>query len=569
MFRAGFQDPSIATGTSPTGPPGRSLTNSSIQSVDGLPQEEKLKDVSLRVRGTSKMDVRGRRKHPDPDCGPDAKRAKLSEFSGCAALGLTPSPEQQEEIAGWIAAAPQTVVHAFGDGLGGTCRRLALQSPDRLKAVLQRFAARRADGDPDGETLSWMEAFVVSMLAHNLGVHISKPKPAAPLASTAGPALAPIPLVGSRRQILRISAGRAAAAAGIHPYTDVGELFLELLYQDLPELLLHDAALAGVEVISNADERERLLEKSGAAMVLEAILKDATRAESVADARGAREAVEKTVASARQSGRLSEQESADLLNALQLEVNLDFGTRHEDAALDLYEARLGSKTYGQQHRIKVAMPYSGPAAALARFPLAGTGCRTAIEAMAAAAEEKRKVAEEKRKSQENDGLASSSATDADPETYFFLTGFTDAIVDVTGQAVVPSGTSSATRSVTETLVVEVKHRMGKIQNPPNIYDVVQLSTYCHVLGCARGDLVQCLRRSKSSETELHVTRMDFSPGSPDRRGFDEHVLPALYNITAAVYATRTDPARRQQLLQAIDPAARKELVYASCPHLAR
>merc|ERR1719498_395579 len=102
------------------------------------------------------------------------------------------------------------------------------------------------------------------MLARSLGVHISKPKAAAPLSSTTGPALAPIPLVGSRRQILRISAGRAAAAAGIHPYTDVGEVFLELLYQDLPELLLHDAALAGVEVISNADERERLLEKSGA-----------------------------------------------------------------------------------------------------------------------------------------------------------------------------------------------------------------------------------------------------------------------------------------------------------------
>ena len=35
-----------------------------------------------------------------------------------------------------------------------------------------------------------------------------------------------------RKGVLRISAGRAAAVAGIHPYAEVGEIFLELLYQD-------------------------------------------------------------------------------------------------------------------------------------------------------------------------------------------------------------------------------------------------------------------------------------------------------------------------------------------------
>merc|ERR1719379_2568013 len=108
------------------------------------------------------------------------------------------------------------------------------------------------------------------MLAHDYGVYLQLPLEV--------PKVVLQPPEKQQKK-LRISAGKAAIAAGIHPYTDVGDLFLELLYQDLPELLLHDAALAGVEVISNADERERLLEKSGAAMVLEAILKDATRAE--------------------------------------------------------------------------------------------------------------------------------------------------------------------------------------------------------------------------------------------------------------------------------------------------
>ena len=59
------------------------------------------------------------------------------------------------------------------------------------------------------------------------------------------------------------------------------------------------------------------------------------------------------------------------------------------------------------------------------------------------------------------------------EPYLLLTGFTDGIVDI------PTPGAAA---ATETLVVEMKHRMGRIQDPPNIYDVVQLCTYCRILG---------------------------------------------------------------------------------------
>merc|ERR1711908_149299 len=128
----------------------------------------------------------------------------------------------------------------------------------------------------------------------------------------------------------------------------------------------------------------------------------------------------------------------------------------------------------------------------------------------------------------------------------------------------------------ETLVVEVKHRMGKIKDPPNIYDIVQLCSYCRVLGCSRGDLVQCLRDTSAGDAAagtatpsvgtLHVTRMDFSEGSKDRIGWDQHVLPKMYEVARAIYATRADQALRLRLLAA-SPEERPQLVGCLCPHL--
>merc|ERR1719445_2748761 len=62
-----------------------------------------------------------------------------------------------------------------------------------------------------------------------------------------------------------------------------------------------------------------------------------------------------------------------------------------------------------------------------------------------------------------------------------------------------------------------KHRMGKIRDPPNIYDVVQLASYCRVFGLVEGVLVQCLRGELAGGDvgQLHVMPLDFSEGSTD------------------------------------------------------
>ncbi|CAE7250203.1 unnamed protein product [Symbiodinium sp. CCMP2592] len=96
-------------------------------------------------------------------------------------------------------------------------------------------------------------------------------------------------------RVLRISAGRVAAAAGLHRHADPGEVFIELLYQDLPDMLLADAADAGVEIVSPQAERARLLAKSGEAEALEAVLREAFQAPKVEAAQAAREAIAKAV----------------------------------------------------------------------------------------------------------------------------------------------------------------------------------------------------------------------------------------------------------------------------------
>lgn len=570
-----------------------------------------VRDVGLRLKGMQRMEVRGRRKH---------RVADSSNASSVSATEGEPSEKKmrtdelpadlttESELHRWLKVAPAAAHKTFSTGPEAVLRRLSRQPAQKIKGVLQSCSRRRAQGDRDVDVLTWMEGFLVAILAKDFGVHVRMTlegpvdavAPArddpddsvelisesyAPCPSKQGQAAAmpskPARLLrapswgngAAPRQTLRISAGRAASAAGIHPFTDMGEFFLEMVYQDLPELLLKDSALVEVEIVSKQDERERLLEKSGEVTVLEEILRQGAKSVGLEGIRAARDAVGKAIANSVKAQRLTADESAELRNTLEMELNLGFGMLHEDAAIAAYEARVGMPVYGDQYRIQVAMPCGGPQEALAQsFPPTGTGNKQNIDAKAAAAAAKRAATK----------AAGNVENVEEDRPYFLLTGFTDGIVDVPKNASAPSRcrpspeqqkqrltSAPAYTGQLETLVVEVKHRMGKIQDPPNIYDVVQLCCYCRVLGCARGDLVQCLRDGPGLDAgvgELHVTRIDFTEGSADRDGFDKHVLPAMYEVARAVYAVRDDEMARLRLLAAT-PEERLNLIGCLCPHL--
>merc|ERR1719353_493630 len=72
-----------------------------------------------------------------------------------------------------------------------------------------------------------------------------------------------------------------------------------------------------------------------------------------------------TIATAQGTGKLTEEEAAELTRTLEMEVNLDFGERYEDAAIEAYEKLVGRPVYGQQRRVSLSLPEAGPAEALA------------------------------------------------------------------------------------------------------------------------------------------------------------------------------------------------------------
>lgn len=498
-------------------------------------------------------------------------RMPAEEDSSPQDVDPTPVPSRSESN---LAAAAVPTEMPSEDGLLADAASLRLKGTFRMEVRNRRpkpeevSDAPEAQGSPLKRTKTLPSEAIVVSASDDEGVP-------APVAATR-------PTSPSQPQLLRISAGRAAAAAGIHRWADIGEMFLELLYQDLPGLLLEDAKLAGVEVVAPAAERARLLGKSGEAEALESALKEAAAAPGIEGAQAARQAVSQVVAKAEELQRLSSQEAQELRQTLELEINLEFGARHEDNAIEVYEGRVGRKVYGQQHRVSVPMPAEGHLVALAQaLPPPHPGVRPKDDLV--------QVDADRPPAPQSTGTGVNGSDREGPRPFFRLTGFVDGLLDVpraspgpanpmTGQQqpwkAASDASVPASAEANETLVVEVKHRMGKIKEPPEVYDIVQLCCYCRALGCTRGDLVQCLRtRSISCDGSiqqreiLHVTRVDFSEGSEDRKGWDQHVLPGLYATAAAVYKAREDQWLRLRILSAATPEERSQLVGELCPHL--
>merc|ERR1712048_1000929 len=117
----------------------------------------------------------------------------------------------------------------------------------------------------------------------------------------------------------------------------------------------------------------------GQAILLKAFLDEAANASSVEGASKAREAVAQAVAAAEQVGNLTLDEAAQMRQMLELEINMEFGARHEDTALGDYATRVGSQVYGEQERVKIPMPPGGPHEALLHaFPNPTDRCKAAM-----------------------------------------------------------------------------------------------------------------------------------------------------------------------------------------------
>ena len=88
-----------------------------------------------------------------------------------------------------------------------------------------------------------------------------------------------------------------------------------------------------------------------------------------------------------------------------------------------------------------------------------------------------------------------------------------------------------------------------------------------MLGCAAGDVVQCLR-PRDAAAEIAISRVSLA-GPPMEHGYnwDTQIVPRLYVYAAAVHKYRCCAARRLGWLCADGPG-RADALRRECPHLA-
>ena len=381
---------------------------------------------------------------------------------------------------------------------------------------------------------------------------------AAPMGQWAGRPLAPeAEHAWKDRQLLRVGASAAAQCVGLTGFfqgsAEVEALFLKHLYQDLPHVLAADAARLGVRLLTEEEELEQLLGLSGSAEALqEAAGGEAASSEG---AQSARRRVAALCAGDVERGLLSEEEASQLEQGLSKEICCSFGRRHEAAGLEAYERQTGRRV-GCRNDAYLAWPLPETEAAPDPPPLApwagvprslqaagangscdgGGGGSGLGKQLAARVLEAQACSSCKRRWSST--LSAGPAVGCPPRSRRRLSP-SGGTGDAADSASSPSGASAASafRSAASgaaarprrlargegarllvcgmvdgvagegegRLVVEVKHRVGRLQEAPGVRDCVQLCLYCRMLGCSAGDLVQC--RRGDGAPEVLVTRV--------------------------------------------------------------
>ena len=175
----------------------------------------------------------------------------------------------------------------------------------------------------------------------------------------------------TRKDSLRLSASRIAALTGFNPYADLPTLILDLIYQGYAGqiLLSQDASLLGMELVSRDTAMEELLTKAAkSATEVAKTAKDKAEAKEIQTAvkqitkiqrgeakppstvAGATKMKTETLAKINEvqkklpktsKAKLSSGEVKMLNEGIRSAVDTNFGTHHENEALDLYERRYG------------------------------------------------------------------------------------------------------------------------------------------------------------------------------------------------------------------------------------
>ncbi|CAM9242908.1 unnamed protein product [Choristocarpus tenellus] len=178
-----------------------------------------------------------------------------------------------------------------------------------------------------------------------------------------------------------------------------------------------------------------------------------------------------------------------------------------------------------------------------------------------------------------------------PPPCFFLVGFVDGVMEEVTDMM---GEEWKTQKV----VVEVKNRMHRAQDPPPLYDQIQLVVYMLMIGASVGDLVQFVKRrrgraktrgqcqsrgqdiggdsvrgsssdgcSSSLSDEITVSRVKLDcPLYKHHQNWQNQIVPRLYQFARMVYRFRADDLLRWRYLLA-SPLEQRRVILEHCPFL--
>lgn len=369
---------------------------------------------------------------------------------------------------------------------------------------------------------------------------------------------------------LRIPVSSVAAMAGFHPYKDLVQLMISMVYQGSrgQELMARDAAALGLSLTTDEELWARLVDKAGdeTRRAFREVLAVQTGEMPLSSIQQATRVKEKLVTAAFNSSKLSNAELQLLREASRSLVDTGFGTHHEDDALDQYERMSGWEVRDRNAEIREW-----------RFALEGTVAAPIRDAASRAYHggraEEGKISSGSSEPDLCNGLSLRGrvieAAAGDEEPFFVLSGsidgLRDELVPVDGQNGIDQDWEL--RSV----VVECKHRLNRLQAVAPLYEHIQATIYCLMYQTNRAEIVQVLRRSRTklpqapekpadiddaassdritSESTIVVNRLDIDdPVMKHRDSWESIVLPRLVLFVKAVYKIRTDESLRYRLL---------------------
>lgn len=186
-----------------------------------------------------------------------------------------------------------------------------------------------------------------------------------------------------RRASVRISVSKVAAVSGLHPFMsfdDLSDIIDEAVYQD--EIIrVQDGSTLGVGIQTQAqamDATVRAMASSSDAAVraisssIAGVLVERKSTNEISAVTSLGKQANTLVEQAVLRGALRGAEGKRLANALRSSIQTDFGTRHEDAAIAMYERQTGCAVHSSnEHLLMWRFPEdpSLPPAALRRVPM--------------------------------------------------------------------------------------------------------------------------------------------------------------------------------------------------------